>query len=505
MPKKATKVSKSSSDNFVVDSKKPFISVKNNSKYASASKRTSSSDHLYMYSNPAYTDQELEFFEDAWGSSIAGAVLDKLCEYTFGGGITPVFELIDESGLDDEQKKNEIKKYESELNELIEYDRKMHFEKKLKDAITMTMVFGRGVIAFEGRGLPKALKVIHPRDLGRVFINQKDWSLEKVITTFPSDELVPDDMIYLVNRPDSPRRRTMWYGYSDLQRVVGAARAWRRIVEYDMPEIATSMWSGYGMFLVKKMGRSKADAENDMNTLLNSLKSGAFNAVSVDANDEIEFHKLDLEPKIKEMVDLASFYERIIIGNSAVPSALLGREEDQNRATLLGKIQFFLSGVVKSKRDWISEMVSKQWYERNMIKMGMGDLLEKVRVKAEFESIIVESWFDLVDSVLRIKGIFPDMPDDQLLELLNLEEYKSELAQAPTRATNVPQGNTSQDLVNKQLNKTISQTDTVSAKAIDDELIKHTLNAKKLEVLSKIDKMIENANKEKTKSDKKRN
>ena len=100
------------------------------------------------------------------------------------------------------------------------------------------------------------------------------------------------------------------------------------------------------------------------------------------------------------------------------------------------------------------------------------------------------------------------MPDDQLLELLNLEEYKSELAQAPSRATNVPQGNvpvnSPQDVMNKQLNKTINQTDTVSAKAIDDDLIKHTLNAKKLEVLGKIDKMIENANKGKTESSKKR-
>ena len=183
-------------------------------------------------------------------------------------------------------------------------------------------------MAYEGKGLPKAIKIIHPRDLGRIFIDQKDWSLEKVITTFPSDELLPDEMIYLVNRPDSPRRRTMWYGYSEVQRIVGAARAWRRIVEYDMPEIATSMWAGYGMFLIKKMGRSKADAENDMNTLLSSLKAGAFNAVSVDANDEVDFQKLDLEPKVREMVDLASFYERIIIGNFAVPSALLGREED---------------------------------------------------------------------------------------------------------------------------------------------------------------------------------
>jgi len=238
------------------------------------------------------------------------------------------------------------------------------------------------------------------------------------------------------------------------------------------------------------MGRTKADAENDMNTLLNSLKSGAFNAVSVDANDEIEYKEMDLKPKIQEMVQLADFYERIIIGNFAVPSALLGREEDQNRATLIGKIQFFLSGVVKSRRDWISDQISKQWYERNMIKMGMADLLQTVRVKAEFDSIIVESWFDLVDAVLRVKGIFPDMPDDQLLELLNLEEYKSELAQAPTRATDVPQGNvpvnSPQDIVNKQLNKSMNQT-----KSIDDALIKVALDGKKLEVLGKIEDMIQ--------------
>lgn len=468
--------------------------------YASASRKTADANKmLNMYSNPAYTDQELEFFEDAWGSSVAGATIDKLIEYTFGGGIKPTFELINDNGLDDEQKKKELKKYEDELNELIHYDEKINFEKKLRDAITMTIVFGRAVIVFEGTGLPKALKLIHPRDLGRVFLDQKTWGLEKVITTFPSDELVPDEMIYCVNRPDSPRRRTMWYGYSEMQRIVGAARAWRRIVEYDMPEVTTSMWAGYGMFILKRMGRSTADAQNDATTLLNSLNSGAFNAVTVDSNDEIDFKSLDLNPKIKEMVDLASFYERIIIGNFAVPSALLGREEDQNRATLIGKIQFFLQGVVKSRRDWVSGLVSQQWYERNLRKMGMGDILEKVRVKAEFEPIIVESWFDLVDAVLRIKGIFPQMPDDQLLELLNLEEFKTELAQSPNpqvdqQGVNVPV-NTPQDIVNKQLNKTMNQSP-VSAKAIDTDLIKSALDAKKLEILDNIDKLVKDHKKD---------
>ena len=95
------------------------------------------------------------------------------------------------------------------------------------------------------------------------------------------------------------------------------------------------------------------------------------------------------------------------------------------------------------------------------------------------------------------------------MELLNLEEYKTELAQAPTQTTNVPQGNvpvnTPQDIVNKQLNKVMNQAPSVSAKAIDDELIKHALDAKKLEVLGRIDEMIKDAESKPTKSNKKRN
>ena len=156
-----------------------------------------------------------------------------------------------------------------------------------------------------------------------------------------------------------------------------------------------------------------------------------------------------------------------------------------------------MQGVVKSRRDWVSELVSQQWYERNLRKMGMGDILEKVRVKAEFEPIIVESWFDLVDAVLRVKGIFPQMPDDQLLELLNLEEFKTELAQSPKQIDpnqiNVPV-HSPQDMVNKTINKTMMQ-NPATAKTIDSDLIKTALDAKKLEILDSIDKLVKDQKK----------
>jgi hypothetical protein len=55
--------------------------------------------------------------------------------------------------------------------------------------------------------------------------------------------------------------------------------------------------------------------------------------------------------------------------------------------------------------------------------------------------------------------------------------------------------NSPQDVFTKQLNKTINTTDNISAKKIDDSLIKSALDAKKLEVLDHLDKMIKDESK----------
>ncbi len=401
-------------------------------KYQSASKQVLEGvRELMTFTNPTYTDAELGYFQDAWANSVAGATIDKKMEFVMGRGVKPTFELREEKGISDEQKKTLLKKHDDILNELIQLDQKLGFNQKLFDGAVMAKVFGRCVMTWEqaGNGIsrPKAIKLIHPRDTGRVFLDQTNWSLEKVVTFNPSAEITPPEMVYIVHKPDSPIRKTLLFGVSDLQRVVGAARAWRRIVEFDMPEITTSMWAGYGMFLVKKMGRNTADTDADLNALLDSLKPGAFNAVAVDALDDIDYKTLDLDPKIKELVDLASFYERIIIGNAAVPSALMGREEDQNRATLIGKIRFFIEGPVEADREWLADIIGPQWYERNLKALGHGEILAEIRVKPEFEPIFVENWMDMIEGVQKLKNLFPSLPDERILELLKLEEFENDL------------------------------------------------------------------------------
>ncbi|KKL03184.1 hypothetical protein LCGC14_2626240, partial [marine sediment metagenome] len=407
-------------------------------KFASASRSFKNASVLRAFNLPTYTDEELEFFEDSWANTPAGTALDKRMELVIGGGIKPIFELIDPTKkngeeMSEEEQKKILDKYQKELKELEEFDIQVNFNQKLFDAAVMAKVFGRSVLLFENlqddksAGLPKSLKLVHSRNLNKVNFNQETWKLEDVLIQNPSAKAKAEEMIYFVNKPDSPIRLTLWYGYSEMQRIVGAARAYRRIIEFDMPEITQSLWAAYGMFLVKRLGRSESDAETDMNTLLASLNPGAFNAVSVDQMDEIEYKQIDLQPKIKELVDLADFYERVMIGNSQTPSALLGREEDQNRATLIGKIKFFIEGPVKSDREWLSGIISEQWYERNLKKLKHEDILKHVRIKAEFEAVTIEAWDDLVEPVQRLITILPNMTDEIKLQLLNLEEIKADL------------------------------------------------------------------------------
>jgi hypothetical protein len=431
------------------------------------------SDAKKTFVIPTYTDQELAYFEDGWAASIAGKVIDLLMSFTVAGGIKPTFKLKEttkENGEDKTQEEmdKELEEFNHILDDLMKLDENVDFNTKLLNAARMAKVFGRCAILFEAFGeeqdkAPSALKVLHPRNTGRVFINDEDWKLSSLISLIPSGVIQPNEMVYLVNKPDSPIRNTQWFGYSEMQRVIGAARAWRRIIEFDMPEIATSMWAGYGMFLIKKMGRSESDAKADLDGVLDSLKPGSFSAVTVDEMDEIDFKPIDLEPKVGELVELVQFYSNMIIGNFGVPAALLGDESEPNRATLIGKLKMFLEGPVKEERQWLKDIVEREWYREMIVKKGYQDILKKVTVEAEFEELGIEQWQDLVDSVLKLQGLV-EVPLEQKLQLLNLEQMKEEVKDVkPEQITGQDPGSVATKEITKTMSQSLDESETSSA------------------------------------------
>ena len=389
------------------------------------------SSFMFQQFQNIYTDNDYDTLEDLWANTIAGTAEDVRVDFTLGSGIKPVLKLNNPKDFGDETKQQAaIEEYSDTTEELIKFDnkRKIRFPKKLKDGQRMKKIFGRAVIAFEmdkNDELPTALKPLHSRDLGRVFVHQDDWSLSSVHAFQKSQNIKTHEMIYLVHMDNSPRRRSMHYGYSSIQRVVGEARALRSIMEVDGPEIAASMWAGSGILTVDTLAKSPTGAQNELDAIKGGVTAGLVSLIN-GKKDDFNFFNIDTNPKIEELMKMADRYERTIIGNAQVPSALLGREEDSNMATLFGKIRMFFAGPVKSDRDDLSEAIDEQWYNRNLNLINPA-LAKIAHYESEFETIVLESWVDVVEALGKLRAIFPNLPEEELLTLANLPEMKDKL------------------------------------------------------------------------------
>ena len=390
------------------------------------------SSFIPMFFHNQYNDEDYDIFEDIWSNSLAGDVLDTRLMYAMGEGIKPTFKLRrPRKAGDDKAQAKLLEKYEPLLDELIEIDEKpkMNFNENVHDSATQAKVFGRSILAFEpGEGKPpQALKPIHPRLLGRVFIHQSDWTLSSVYTNTKLQQLTRDDeMIYFVNKRNSPRLRTMWYGYSDFQRIAGQARALREITEFDIVEIVKSMFAGYGIVLVDQENLKEEEKEDDLNSILRNLKPGTFSAITKQGEKGVEFEQFKFETDIAGIGILIDKCERMIIGHGQVPGAVLGREEDSNMATMYGKMRMFLQGPVRTDRRWIGKTVAIPWYENNLRYLDR-DALEIVKVVPEFENLPVDAWMETIDGLMKLKKLIPGLPDAEILRMADLSHLQNKI------------------------------------------------------------------------------
>lgn len=378
-----------------------------------------------MVFNSPYNDQDYQNLEDIWAHTIAGKCIDAMVETTIAEGINPNVEPLDKKVSQDERA-NIVSKYENEVNELKKIDDRFKMNDHIDDAIRNMWVFGRSAIAFEPNYQEiRAFKPIHPRDLGRVFIHQLDWSLSSVQAFRRTQNIQAEDMIYFCNFQNSPRYKTMHYGFSELERVIGQARALRRATEFDIVEIMETMWAGYGLIVVDNEGLTENDKRTDLATIKQGLKAGGFNLIN-GKKDEINYFPMNTDPKVSEISELWNKIERSIIGNFGIPGAILGREEDANMATLIGKIRFFVNAVIRPKRKQIEKVLTYQWYDKNMMILNK-TYSEEVRLVVEYEPIIIEDWVDMLDAVQKLKNMFPNLPEDEMLKILHLEHLMGQL------------------------------------------------------------------------------
>lgn len=269
-------------------------------------------------------------------------------------------------------------------------------------------------------------KVQHPRDINFIEVSQKTFNIKRVSLMFSPNMLDRDDMIYLAHMEESPIYNGKGYGYSLLQRMLGHGRSLRKLIDRDFPNVASI---GYAPFTIVATKRDEKGTNNEASqgqTFINTMVAGQPNHVALkNPQDDIAVHHIDTKPDISGMIDMAHFHAESAAKVAQVPTALIAKEKDPNRDTLLGILRVFAEIEIPRKRMPIIKAFTNQYYMKNFKKFykDKPEILETFRVEAEFTDVKIDSWADNVGAFVELNKIFrfKAEPAGKILNIDNLE------------------------------------------------------------------------------------
>jgi len=414
--------------------------------------------------------------QDIYMHTICGSIIDLLVSFTMGRGIRPVLKLNDEDKVDikkagkqqgedgketdeerekDETKDEAIARVLDESKDLLEpliaiddsfadalgEDPLMDedFNSKIESLIRNHWIYGRDIMTyeyFEDRvfkwkdktypDIPNVLKVPHPRDIGFVQVDQPTLKLKGVQLMFGGAMIESSDMLYLEHMQNSAIYNAKFYGYSKMQRMIGHGRSLRKLIDRDFPNIASIGYSGFAIIAFKRDEKGSIQEEKQNRTFVNNMSVGVPNATALeDPEKDMHVHNVDTNPKIKEMIEMAHYHAEAAAKSAEVPTTLISKEKDPNRDTLLGVLRIFLENVITRHRIIIGKKISAQWYMKNFrIIYKDKDTLDEFHVEAEFDDFKLESWADLVSSVVELSKLQP-LKAEAMGELLGIQNFEN--------------------------------------------------------------------------------
>lgn len=437
--------------------------------------------------NP-YQYQDYIIFQDNYANTIAGRIIDIIVYFTMANGIKPKLEPKNPGDYEsDEAMSAAIKKNEWVLDVVTQIEKNIsssghpkpfveiegkdtekyipfyskeatkdtptydtHLQQKWASACTLALSFGRTAVVpnvddqddkvtvkqngadVEYQGIPKILQLIHPRDLGFNHVDPKTWKLLGIQLYNSNWILRPDQMMFWEWNAHNPVYGSLYYGYSLQQSMMGSARTLRRIIEVDFPLIAKTRWSGMYWVFFKRKGEGLVTAEAEHNAILKAIRLDGINiSLEDDPQNDVKVEKIDLDPKINELIEMCRFLIQYMMAQVGMPQGLLFGEDSLNRATLIGKIKSFIQGPIKKYRTWFLQGVTEQWYGRLGATLVPQDakvkaVLEEFNLVADVEEFVLEDWHDLIQPFMMLSQLNP-FQDEEIGKMLHIENYQSKI------------------------------------------------------------------------------
>jgi len=138
-------------------------------------------------------------------------------------------------------------------------------------------------------------------------------------------------------------------------------------LERDLQESAKRLWAPIGLFEMDTRAiPDPKEKKRKMQEFAQELKPGR----SVVHNTSVKSKILDLKPDMIGLVKAIEKMDEEIMGNFAIPKALLSREKTLSKATLEFSIKCLYDGPVASIQRYFKREIERQFYDRILQRRG---------------------------------------------------------------------------------------------------------------------------------------
>ena len=238
-----------------------------------------------------------------------------------------------------------------------------------------------------------------------------------------------ENMLYLEHTKNSPIYNGKFYGYSKMMRMLGDGRSLRKLKDRDFPNVASIGYAGFSIIAFKKDTKGSKEEKAQNINFVNTMTVGSPNATTLDDPEhDMHVHNVDTDPKIVEMIEMAHYHAEAAAKSAQVPTSLVSKEKDPNRDTLLGILRLFKENEIKNLQSKIGKTIDSQYYMPNWrtIYAKNKDVLKNFHVESEFIDIKLESWDDLVSSIIELSKLNP-LKAEAIGEMLGIQNYESKV------------------------------------------------------------------------------
>ncbi len=419
------------------------------------------------YQNPCQY-QDYVFLQDIYANTIAGRIFDTVVHFSLANGIKPKLKVRNEEKFKTpEDKQKFLKEHKWMVDALEEIDRNVStssapeaftlidpdvgriesigpygtaefpdtptydhtLQAKWQALMINALMFGRDcmiprvdpldnevTVDYKDseetyKNIPKIILVIHPRDMGFNYVDYRTHRLLGLQLNNSNWILKPNEMIFWEWKPDNPVYGSKFYGMSAAQSMMGSARTLRRVIEVDFPLIAKTRWSGMYWLVFKRKGEQVGTSDVELARILAKVELNGINAtLEENPKDDFMLHKIDLDPKIAELLQMVKDLIQYMMAQVGLPQGLLYGEQDLNRDTLSKKISTWTKGPLKAYRQWFLEAVTLYWYRR--MTKTLEDQSEKwkkamkeVEVLADVEEFRLEDMLEQIEYITRLQQV----------------------------------------------------------------------------------------------------